>query len=188
MSGNTIMSNRAERRRQKILQNADDRMRKICGGQNYHEEYLKAPSNAIANEDITPFVISIDQVHDVKRGTIWIFWFILGVMIRLVGTSKYSWGICDSSFMPDGLTFTIFNFLIPVKQHQGSAGAILAFIGLCAGLDSNKIASMKFALSIVSEFFKTLITYYVGFMLLDVCLWRGLIAMVKWLPITFFCW
>ena len=74
----------------------------------------------------------------------------------------------DSSFMRYGLTFTIFNFLIPVKQHQGSAGAILAFIGLCAGLDANKIASMKFALSIVSEFFKTLITYYVGFMLLDV--------------------
>ena len=108
MSGDTIVSNRAERRRQKILQNADDRMRKICGGQNYHEEYLKAPSNAIANEDITPFVISIDQVHDVKRGTIWIFWFILGVMIRLVGTSKYSWGICDSSFMPDGLTLLLY--------------------------------------------------------------------------------
>ena len=40
-------------------------MRKICGGQNYHEEYLKTPSNAIANEDITPFVRSSDQVHDV---------------------------------------------------------------------------------------------------------------------------
>ena len=51
----------------------------------------------------------------------------------------------DSSFMRYGLTFTIFNFLIPVKQHQGSAGAILAFIGLCAGLDARKIASMKFA-------------------------------------------
>ena len=167
-SGDTIVSNRTERRRQKILQNADDRMRKICGGQNYHEEYLKTPSTAIANEDITPFVKSSDQVHDVKRGTFWIFWFIFGVMIRLVGTSKYSCGICDSSFMPYGLTFTILNFLIPVKQHQGSAGAILAFLGLCAGLDANKIASMKFALSIVSEFLKTLITYYVGFMLSDV--------------------
>ena len=168
MSGDTIVSNRAERRRQKILQNADDRMRKICGGQNYHEEYLKTPPNAISNEDITPFVRSSDEVHDVKRGTFWIFWFILGAMICLVGTSKYSWGICDSSLVPYGLTFTIFNYLIPVKQHQGPAGAILAFIGLCAGLDANKIASMKFALSIVSEFFKTLITYYVGFMLLNV--------------------
>ena len=168
MSGDTNVSNRAERRRQKILQNANDRMKKICGGQDYHEEYLKTPSNAIANEDITTFVRSSDQVHDVKRGTFWIFWFILGAMIRLVGTSKYSWGICDSSFMPYGLTFTIFNYLIPVKQHQGSAGVILAFIGLCAGLDANKIASMKFALSIVSEFFKTLIIYYVGFMLLNV--------------------
>ena len=143
-------------------------MRKICGGQNYHEEYLKTPYNAIANEDITPFFKSSDQVYDVNRGTFRIFWFILGVMIRLVGTSKYSWGVCDCSFIPYGLTFTIFNSLIPVKQHQGSARAILAFIGLCAGLDANRIASMKFALSIVSEFFKTLITYYVGFMLLDV--------------------
>ena len=179
MTGDTTVSNRAERRRQKILQNADDRIRKICGGQNYHEEYLKTPSNTIANEDITPFVKSSNQVHDVKRGTFWIFWLILGVMIHLVGTSKYSWGVCDCSFIPYGLTFTIFNSLIPVKQHQGSARAILAFIGLCAGLDANRIASMKFALSIVSEFFKTLITYYVGFMLLDVVITN------IWLKISF---
>ena len=143
MSGDTIVSNRAERRRQKILQNADERMKKICWGQNYHEEYLKTPSNAIANEDITPFVRSSNQIQEVNRGTFWMFWFILGGIICLVGTSKYSWGICDISFMPYGLTFTIFNFLIPVKQLQGSAGSILAFIGLCAGLDANKIATMK---------------------------------------------
>ena len=73
MSGDTIVSNRAERRRQKILQNADERMKKICGGQNYHEEYLKTPSNAIANEDITPFVRSSNQIQEVNRGTFWMF-------------------------------------------------------------------------------------------------------------------
>ena len=117
MSGDTIMSNRAERRRQKILQNADDRMRKICGGQNYHEEYLKTPYNAIANEDITPFFKSSDQVYDVNRGTFWIFWFILGVMIRLVGTSKYSWGICDSSFIPYSLDSIKNTVLGPIRQY-----------------------------------------------------------------------
>ena len=165
----TAAEKRAERRRQKILENSDDRMRRIFGGQNYHEGHLQvaempSTSNAVENEnianlDIAQFVRNIprettpadstegssNQIHEVKRGTFWIFWFILGAMIRLVGTSKYSWGICDSSFMPYGLTFTMFNFLIPVKQHQGSAGAILAFIGLCAGLDARKIASMKFA-------------------------------------------
>ena len=143
-------------------------MRKICGGQNYHEEYLKTPYNAIANEDITPFFKSSDQVYDVNRGTFWIFWFILGMIIRLVLTSKYSWVICDSSVTPYGLTFTVVNFLLRGKKHQGAAGGILDIIGLFAGLDANKIASIKFAYSIVTEFFNTLISYFAGFMLLDV--------------------
>ena len=40
---------RAERRRQRILKNSDDRMKQIFGGQNYHDEHLKIDSNT--NED-----------------------------------------------------------------------------------------------------------------------------------------
>ena len=187
----TAAEKRAERRRQKILQNSEDRMKKIFGGQNYHEGHLKVaemPStNAVENEnidnlDIAQFVRNIpretapadptkgssNRILDVKRGTFWIFWFILGMIICLVLTSKYSWVICDSSVTPYGLTFTVVNFLLRGKKHQGAAGGILDIIGLFAGLDANKIASIKFAYSIVTEFFNTLISYFAGFMLLDV--------------------
>ena len=187
----TAAEKRAERRRQKILQNSEDRMKKIFGGQNYHEGHLKVaemPStNAVENENIdnldnAQFVRNIpretapadptegssNRIHDVKRGTFWIFWFILGMIICLVLTSKYSWVICDSSVTPYGLTFTVVNFLLRGKKHQGAAGGILDIIGLFAGLDANKIASIKFAYSIVTEFLNTLISYFAGFMLLDV--------------------
>ena len=187
----TAAEKRAERRRQKILENSDDRMRRIFGGQNYHEGHLKVaemPStNAVENEnianlDIAQFVRNIprettpadptegssNRIHEVKRGTFWIFWFILGMVIRLVLTSKHSWVICDSSVTPYGLTFTVVNFLLRGKKYQGAAGGILDIIGLFAGLDANKIASIKFAYSIVTEFFNTLISYFAGFMLLDV--------------------
>ena len=188
----TAAEKRAERRRQKILQNSEDRMKKIFGGQNYHEGHLQvaempSTSNAVENEDIANLDIaqfvrniprettpadptegSSNRIHEVKRGTFWIFWFILGMIIRLVLTSKYSWVICDSSVTPYGLTFTVVNFLLRGKKHQGAAGGILDIIGLFAGLDANKIASIKFAYSIVTEFFNTLISYFAGFMLLDV--------------------
>ena len=187
----TAAEKRAERRRQKILQNSDDRMKMIFGGQNYHEGHLtvaEMPStNAVENEDIANLDIaefvrniprettpaeptegSSNRIHEVKRGTFWIFWFILGMIIRLVLTSNYSWVICDSSVTPYGLTFTVVNFLLRGKKHQGPAGGILDIIGLFAGLDANKIASIKFAYSIVTEFFNTLISYFAGFMLLDV--------------------
>ena len=35
---------RAERRRQRILENSNDRMKKIFGGENFHEEHLKLDS------------------------------------------------------------------------------------------------------------------------------------------------
>ena len=188
----TDAEKRAERRRQKILQNSDDRMKRIFGGQNYHEGHLQvaempSTSNAVENEnidnlDIAQFVRNLprettpaaptegssNRIHEVKRGTFWIFWFILGMIIRLVVTSKYSWVICDSAVTPYGLTFTVVNFLLRGKKHQGAAGGILDIIGLFAGLDANKIASIKFAYSIVTEFFNTLISYFAGFMLLDV--------------------
>ena len=85
----------------KILENSDDRMRRIFGGQNYHEGHLQvaempSTSNAVENEnianlDIAQFVRNIprettpadptegssNQIHEVKRGTFWIFWFII---------------------------------------------------------------------------------------------------------------
>lgn len=192
----TAAAKRAERRKQKILQNSDDRMKRIFGGQNYHEEHLKLATtpDADTNENITtPFVRSYptrensittetpfvtgyptetvgrsNSIHAVKTGTFWIFWTILGMIIRLVLASNYSWVFGNNSLIPYGLTFSVVNFLLRDKQHQGSAGGIFDIIGLFAGLDSKKIASIKFALSIVTEFFNTLLSYFAGFVLLDV--------------------
>ncbi len=50
MSETAAMS-RAERRRQRILNNTDERMKKIFGGQNYHEEHLKLSSSATMNSE-----------------------------------------------------------------------------------------------------------------------------------------
>ena len=210
----TAAAKRAERRRQKILQNSDDRMKRIFGGQNYHEEHLKVaemPASDVAisenftnenftngnltnenfingnftNENLAQFVRSIPSgtmgtdslgmsnsksPQIVSRGTFWIFWVIFGILIRLILTSKYSWAICDSSLTPYGLIFVFVNFLLPQKNQQGLAGGILDVIGIFAGLDAKKIASFKFTLLIITEFFNTLLSYFAGFLLLDVVL------------------
>ena len=192
----TAAAKRAERRKQKILQNSDDRMKRIFGGQNYHEEHLKLTTtpDADTNENITPFVRNFptrennittetpfvlgypatetvgrsNSTHTVKTGTFWIFWTILGMIIRLFLASNYSWVFGDNCLVPYGLTFSVVNFLVRDKQQQGSAGGIFDIIGLFAGLDSKKIASIKFSLSLVTEFFNTLLSYFAGFMFLDV--------------------
>jgi len=185
----TAAAKRAERRRQRILQNSDDRMKRIFGGENYHEEHLKLAETPIAdtNENLTPFVRSLPRenmptrtttepieksnpIQTVKIGTFWIFWTILGMLTRLVLESSYSWIIGDNSLTAYVLIFTVFNILLREKQNQMSAGGIFDIVGLFAGLDSKKISSIKFVFSIVSELFNTLLSYFAGFLLLDIVL------------------
>jgi len=194
----TAAARRAERRKQKILQNSDDRMKRIFGGQNYHEEHLKLTTNPDpdTNENITPlvrnfptsenniltenpFLLGLNPatenvgrpsvVPPVKTGTFWIFWTILGMAIRFVLATNYSWVFGDNCLIPYGLTFSVVNFLLSQKE-QASAGGIFDVIGLFAGLDSKRIARIKFTLSLITQFFNTLISYFAGFMLLDVVL------------------
>lgn len=47
---------RAERRRQRILNNSEDRMKKIFGGQNYHEEHLKLATTPNEEEDANDII------------------------------------------------------------------------------------------------------------------------------------
>lgn len=177
---------RAERRRQRILQNSDDRMKKIFGGQNYHEEHLKLSSNLNENEEsvvlstptnpqqveprnfptpIQTLEAPASHVQASQKSFSWTFWLFLGMIVRLILSSSWSWICSDNALLPYFLIFISIQMFFN-KQSNSSTG-ILDILCLFARLNPGQISILKHILSILSCFFNTFSSYLFAFVITD---------------------
>ena len=145
---------RAKRRRDRILMNSEDRMKKIFGGENYHENHLTIVESegGLAEREISeraactakaPLLASrfmdnssassnqqLKRESNVltapeKAESSVIFWFLLGCSIKLLDAASYSWTFANSAFLPYIVSFvTLAIFFSGDTRVQNSAGVI----------------------------------------------------------------
>ena len=187
---------RAKRRRDRILMNSEDRMKKIFGGENYHENHLTIVENeggAVGENEIseseayTPkppllgsrftdhssastqkLKLETNELTALGKAEISVvFWFILGCSIKLLDAASYSWTFANSAFLPYIVSFVTLAFFSNESRVQNSAG-VIEIVAQLAGIDPNQISTLKRIFKTVMNFNKTFCSYFLGFLTVEV--------------------
>ena len=182
---------RAKRRRDRILMNSEDRMKKIFGGENYHENHLtivesegglaeraactdKAPllasrfmdnSSASSNQQLKRESNELTAPEKAESSVI--FWFLLGCSIKLLDAASYSWTFANSAFLPYIVSFVTLAIFFSGETQKNSAG-VIEIVAQLAGIDQNQISNLKRIFKTVMNFNKTFCSYFLGFLTVEV--------------------
>lgn len=181
---------RAERRRQRILQNSDDRMKKIFGGQNYHEEHLKLNStldegeSVVCERTINPSSPSVSQSETLQPQDIpklkesspepktqsykltWLLWLFFGAIVRIIMATSMSYYLMDNALFVFALTFLSY-FMTSSIGSQVDLGVVELMLKL-ANLSPIQLRRLKLCYFLVVEIFSFFFAYFAGFLLIDV--------------------
>ena len=132
-NSDSAAAKRAERRRQKILQNSEERMKRIFGGENYHDQHLKlvpaqCDNSSLQHEtDVVPGLVTpaaavdLNEKEELKTSFIATlkssktFWICLGVLVRVILQFDL---IMDNALLPFILLFVSLMFLAHNSQNS----------------------------------------------------------------------
>ena len=188
---------RAKRRRDRILMNSEDRMKKIFGGENYHENHLtivesegglaeREISERAACTDKAPLLASrfmdnssassnqqLKRESNVltapeKAESSVIFWFLLGCSIKLLDAASYSWTFANSAFLPYTVSFVTLAILFSDETRVQNSAGVIEIVAQLAGIDQNQISNLKRIFKTVMNFNKTFCSYFLGFLTVEV--------------------
>ena len=185
---------RAKRRRDRILLNSEDRMKKIFGGQNYHENHLTITESemVVAEEDsvrasieslnfsdnvsteksrsptVTKTEIPTEQKKSSAVGTI-IVWLFFGCLVRMATASEFSWMFANQAFLPYAIFFVSTELLADQSDHQNPSG-VLEIVAQLAGVQPAQIHVFKRVLKTVINFTNTFSSYFIGLTLMEIIL------------------
>jgi hypothetical protein len=223
---------RAERRKQRILENPEDRMKRIFGGQNYHDEHLTlGPTNNIEEEqpqmvepimaepslgfDMNdPMIRNLMQqlafastgaaastdgfpneqdfaelmkiaagVQSAPRSTspqaqasnpihqppsassptkVLLTWLVLGLVIRLMLSTSFSWLVMDSATFSFGLLFVAIEFITPADTRIASGGLVDILLRL-SGISLSKISTFSYMYYTSKALINAFLIYFIAF-------------------------
>ena len=181
---------RAKRRRERILLNSEDRMKKIFGGDNYHENHLtiterednnpedqsavnfQTCSKKLPESDASAAPPKVSQSVPAEQGNPQVFdslmfWLTFGGLIRLVDAANYSWAFASWALLPFLLVFCSVEMLFHSRSSPAPSG-LMDIAAQLAGIDSTKVVIFKRVFRIVMNFINTFCSYFIGLIIMEV--------------------
>ena len=181
---------RAQRRRERILMNSEDRMKKIFGGDNYHENHLtitervdndtqdlsvanfQTCSKKLPESDTSAALpkssqtVSIEQENPQVLDSL-LFWLIFGGLIGLLDAANCSWIFASWALLPFLLVFFSVEMLFNSRLPQAPSG-LMDVAAQLAGIDSTKVLIFKRFFRIAMNFTHTFCSYFIGLIIMEV--------------------